>query len=386
MVMLLYMVGDGNRRGYRHLLEGFWDEARAHGLALPTQEPVSAASFCSARHKITSNLVKHVLQQLAATAFDDERLPDLRWHGRRVFAADGDKVNLQRGDELDRAFGTPEGAYCPQALLSVLIDVCARMPVDAEVSSFASSEREHLLKMLPSLAATDILVLDRGYPSHEILQELCKEGIDFLIRLPETSTFAIVDRMRDARLRDLVFTLDPPSGAPDDWEPLQIRIVRIGPVGSESFFFTSLLSGDEFGHKELKELYHMRWEVEEFFKLFDGSYIGQGQFRSRSTEGVLQEIYSLLLFLAVSRLFMASAAEASGVPFKELSQKGAALATAANVIRILLPSDQQYRIVQLQLLLQRIARGRERPRPGRRFPRRSFKPNRKWGPTGRRGG
>ena len=40
--MLLFMVADGNRRGYRHLLRAFWDEAKAHGLPLPTDEPISA--------------------------------------------------------------------------------------------------------------------------------------------------------------------------------------------------------------------------------------------------------------------------------------------------------------------------------------------------------
>ena len=42
--LLLYMVADGNRRGYRHLLDGFWDEARSYGLELPTDTPVSAVA------------------------------------------------------------------------------------------------------------------------------------------------------------------------------------------------------------------------------------------------------------------------------------------------------------------------------------------------------
>ena len=53
VTLLIYMVADGNRRGYRHLLDGFWDEARSHGLELPTEKPISAASFCTARHKIS---------------------------------------------------------------------------------------------------------------------------------------------------------------------------------------------------------------------------------------------------------------------------------------------------------------------------------------------
>ena len=38
--LLLYMVGDAGRSGYRHLLDAFWDEARSYGLELPTDKPV----------------------------------------------------------------------------------------------------------------------------------------------------------------------------------------------------------------------------------------------------------------------------------------------------------------------------------------------------------
>ena len=108
------MVADGNWRGYRHLLPAFWDEARAYGLPLPTEEPISAPSFCEARHKITSDLLKYILHQIATNAFGDGRPLPQRWHGRRVFATDGAKITLQRNDELERAFGIPDGAHCPR--------------------------------------------------------------------------------------------------------------------------------------------------------------------------------------------------------------------------------------------------------------------------------
>lgn len=379
------MVADANRRGYQHLLEGFWDEARAHGLPLPTEKPVSAPAFCEARHKITNDLLKHVLHQIATNAFDEARLCHQRWHGRRVFAADGTKINTQRDPDLERAFGVPEGAHCPQVLVSVLFDVCAKLPVDVEVAPFATSEREHLLAMLPSLEAGDVLVLDRGYPSHEILQALIQDGIDFLIRVPSANTFSVIDEFRDSGSTDRVVFLTPPDGSPDEWEPLELRVVKLrAPDGSESYFLTTLRRAT-FSRTELAELYHMRWDVEEFFKLSKGPYIGQGQFRSKSPSGVIQEIHALVLFLAITRLCMSAAATASAQDYSSLSQKGAVLALAAYVTRILLADDEQHALRTLDALLQRIARTREKRRPGRTFPRRSFRPARRWGPTGRRG-
>ena len=379
------MVADSNRRGYQHLLEGFWDEARSFGLELPTDEAVSAASFCTARHKITPDLLQYMLHEIAATSFETV-FESQRWCGRRVFALDGTKINLQRSDDLEAAFGVPEGCYCPQVLVSVLLDVCAKAPVDVEVSPFASSERDHLFEMLSSLERGDVLVLDRGYPSHEVLQTLVHEGIDFLIRVPATHTFAAIDELRESDGDDYLFYVDPPEGSPSEWTRITLRAVRLrNPDGTESFFLTTLRRS-HFSRAQLRELYHMRWEAEEFYKLLQGPYIGQGQFHSKSPEGVRQEIHALVLFLAIARVLMATAAKASGADYDSLSQKSAVLGLAAYVTRIFLVADPDFAIRELQALLQRIVRTPYRRRYGRASPRVSFRPRLRWGPSGRCGG
>jgi hypothetical protein len=384
ITLLVYMVADGNRRGYRHLLDGFWDEARGYGLELPTEEAVSAASFCTARHKITPELLRYMLHEVASTSFETV-FNTQRWFGRRVFALDGTKINLQRGDDLEAAFGVPEGGYCPQVLVSVLLDVCAKAPVDVEVSPFASSEREHLLNMLSSLERGDVLVLDRGYPSHEVLQTLVLEGIDFLIRVPTSHTFSVIDELRESGGDDYLYYVDPPEGSPREWTRLVLRAVRItSPDGEQSFFLTTLRR-PEFSRAQLRELYHMRWEAEEFYKLMKGPYIGQGQFRSKSPEGVRQEIHALILFLAIARVLMATAAKAAGADYQTLSQKAAVLGLAAYVTRLFLVTDQHFALREMQALLARVASARVKPRPNRSFPRVSFRPRLRWGPSGRCG-
>ena len=378
------MVADSNRRGYQHLLEGFWDEARSYGLELPTHEPVSAAAFCTARHKITPDLLRHMLHEVASTS--DETFGAQRWLGRRAFAVDGTKVNLQRSPDLEAAFGVPEDCYCPQVLVSVLLDICAKVPVDVEVSPFASSEREHLFAMLPSLAPGDVIVLDRGYPSHEVLQTLVQEGIDFLIRVPSSHTFAAIDELRLSDGDDYLFYVDPPDGSPPEWTRLTLRAVRLrGPAGTESFFLTSLRRS-EFSRGQLRGLYHMRWEAEEFYKVFKGPYIGQGQFRSKSPAGIKQEIHALILFLAITRVLMATAAKATGADYDSLSQKAAVLGLAAYVTRLFLSADQDFALRELHALIQRIAKTPYKQRPRRSFPRVSYRPRLRWGASGRVGG
>ena len=383
--LLLYMVADGNRRGYQHLLAGFWDEARSYGLELPTERPVSAASFCTARHKITPDLLRHMLHEIASNTFE-KAFESQRWHGRRVFAIDGTKINLQRSPELESAFGVPEGGYCPQVLVSVLLDVCAKAPVDVEVDPFASSEREHLFSMLPSLAPGDILVLDRGYPSHAVLQTLAQEGIDFLIRVPSSSTFAIIDELRQSSGDDYLFRLDPPEGSPTEWTPITLRAIRLRNANGDETFFLTSLRRQHFSRKQLRQLYHMRWEAEEFYKLFKGPYIGQRQFRSKSAAGIKQEIHALTLFLAITRVLMATAAQATGADYDSLSPKAAVLGFAAYLTRLFLSADQDFALRELHALIQRIAKHPYKRRRNRSFPRVSYLPRLRWGPSGRCGG
>lgn len=378
------MIADSSRRGYRLLLENFWDEARSLGLPLPQEDPVSAASFCEARHKIKTDLFRKLLQhvwKLLGRDFDDA----IRWHGRKVFAVDGTKINLQRHEDLTREFGVPEGAHCPQVLVSSLFDVCAKVPVDLRVDSFAANERAHMLDMLHHLSEGDVLVLDRGYPSHEVLQTLCKAGIDFLIRVPSSNTFEAIDLFRDMDGVDYRLFIEPPPASPPDWKPLWLRVVKLtNDEGEDSYFITSL-KGNEFSRKDLRELYHMRWEEEEFYKLLKSDYIGQGQFRSRSPSGVVQEIHAQMLFLSMSRYLLMQAATTHGCDPSEVDRKGAVLSVAAYVTRLFLEADADDLLDALHTLLKRMARYRYRKRDRRSFPRRSFKPTPKWGAQGRRG-
>ncbi len=383
---MLYMVADGNRRGIRYLLPDFWDHAEVHGLALPTAEPVSAPAICQARQRLHPAVFQDLLYELSAPrAGRLEQAQDRLWHGRRVYAVDGAKINVRRSPDLEYAFGVPEGAHCPQLLMCTLVDVCTRRPVDVEVSGYRGSERKHLMRLIDSLERGDLLVLDRGYPSHETLQVCDRMGIDFLVRVPVSHSFAVVDAFRESGAADSIMTLDPPKGVDADWRPLQVRLTRIeGPDGPA--FYISSLCQEEITTAEIAELYHMRWEVEEYFKLFTGEYIGQKQFRSTTAQGVTQEIGALTLFLAISSLLAEAADDDSIDPDLFPSQKGAVLTLARYLTRILLDSDPDRALAAIERAVRRIQMTLDRRRPNRSYPRRSFKPMPKWGPAGRRRG
>jgi len=381
VTLLLYMVGDANRRGYRHVLDAFWDECASHGIPLPCEEPVTGSAFCQARYKISNEMLRELLHD-AAAIFEETYPERSQWRGRRVFAIDGSKFNLGRSDELDSHFGRPESAYCPQATVSALVNVSSGLPCDVRIAAYAASERTLLLEHLELLREGDVVVLDRGYPSHEIMQTLIERGIDFLIRVPES--YAAIGWLRETEHGDYRVIFEPPTHAPRNAEDIEVRVVRVTrPAGEKAYFMTSLRRA-HFSLEDISDLYRKRWEAEEVYKLEKASYFDQHQFHARQPHGVKQEILAQTLFVVIARFLMATAADTIGADYRDLSPKSAVLGLADYITRICLTSPRGASR-WLPRLLARIARTRDKKRPNRSFPRRSFRPGPRWGPTGRRG-
>ena len=383
VTLLLFMTSDSGRRGYKHLLDDFWDEARRSGIELPCEDPVSAAAFCKARRKLKPALMTSLLTRVC-NAITDRHEESLLWQGRRVFAIDGMRHNLQRGDDLADVFGTPHGGLCPQMLVSTLYDVIGKFPCAATIAPQGSCERQELLKLIAHLGKGDVLVLDRGYPSFEVLQALTDAGIDFVIRVPKSGTFGAIQAFQERDGADSRVLIQPsPAEARAGVKSLEVRAVRIDVGADEPWILLTSLRRCEIIRSLIGEIYHLRWEVEEFYKLLKSDYFTQRQFHAKSADGVEQELRAQLLCTAIARLLMANAVVESDTPHQRLSPKSGILAVANGIIRLLLCDDPDRQPDHHASLLRRLAKHVVKRRPGRSYPRRSFKPGPRWNSKGR---
>ncbi len=383
MTLLLFMSGDAGRRGYAQLLDEFWEQAGKAGIDLPVAEPVSAAAFCLARKKLLPSLFDTMLR-LAAEDFTSSHPQECRWRGRRVLAVDGMKCNLQRSEELWTYFGMPEGAHAPQALVSMLFDVTAKLPIALRVAPYASSERHELLELRDHLQVGDVVVLDRGYPSFEVVDRLLEAGVDFVMRVPMSHSFEAIDAFRESGGQDYRVFLRPTRAATSQ-TPRELRVVRVDCGGEEPWIILTSLRRKDFSRSAIGQLYHMRWEVEEFFKLEKSDYFSLGQLHAKSVLGVQQEIRAQALFAALARVMLAEASLRHGMPYVESSQKSAMLTLASNLVALLLLDDADASAALLETALRRAVRLRHRKRSRRSYPRRSFKPGPRWNARGRIG-
>jgi hypothetical protein len=383
--LLLAMVAGSNRRGYRHLLDAFWDDARSFGVALPTQEPVSGAAFCMARYKLPPEVMRTLVHR-AANAFDRTFGAKCLWFGRRVFGVDASRFNVRRSDELREAFGVPVRGHCPQMLVSTLFGLRSKVPYDAVIAPYTSSEREQMVLLLDRLKPGDVVVLDRGYPSFEVLRMLTDARIDFVVRVPTSMSFRSVDDFLQSGGDDYRILIAPPrNGLMRGGASLEVRAIRVKQRGAPPIVLLTSLSRVNFSRGKIAALYRERWEIEEYYKLVKSDYLGQGQFHAMKEAGVRQEVYAVALFVAITRYLMAAAAGRHGVKYESLSPKAGVLGLAAYVVRLVSQMDESLAVSELDHLLNRIVRTRYAKQPGRRCPRRSFLPSARWGPTGRRG-
>ena len=145
------------------------------------------------------------------------------------------------------------------------------------------------------------------------------------------------------------------------------------------------------------DLYHGRWGIEELYKV-SKTHIDVEDFHSQTERGVKQEIYGHLLLVNLAKIFELDAQGmlpndnkdedyqiATGTETDSLS-KGKSfkinfkncLGIVALYLENLILAPKQLISSWLSKALKSIAKVRQRRRPGRSYPRISFKPRNRW--------
>ncbi len=374
------------RQGYTTTLAQLWAQCRALDVPLPQPQPVSDAAMCKARPKLDENVFKQFQAEILRRA---ER-PGPRWRGHRVFAVDGSKLNLPR-PLVGAGYATPgPQAHYPQGLLSCLFRLQSRLPVDFDLHAHAN-ERLAALAHLPALAATDVVVYDRGYYCFELLCAHRERGLHAVFRLKRKAGKAI-DRFLASRQRDTVEQLLPGRDALRElsrkypgrsWQPLPLRLVKYTHGGTEYALGTTLLDRRRYRVGALSDLYHARWGVEEMYKI-SKQFLEIEQFHGRSERLVKQELFAHFNLLSMTRLLtnrdqaLCEATDGgAGQPVPQANFKHS-LAALAQHLEGLLLRHSAYVSETLERMCGWIGTGRRKRRPNRSYPRRSLRPASKW--------
>jgi len=385
LALLLNMVRPGERVGYQKVVDRFFSET---GLAFSGQEvikPPDKAAFHRARKKIPVRvcqlLFAEAVEYAQSLASKQEKLT---WNGFRVYAIDGTKKNLPDSDELAEYFDGPHHAHFPQMITGVLFDVLAKLPVNYMRAPFNTSEREMALELIQELGPGDLLILDRGYPGYRMCHAIINQGVDFLIRLPKDGMFQEARDFLARRKRDGKITLHPPKALvkanPEaDYQPLTVRIVVVALPDSKetAVYITTLTNRQKYPLRALRNLYHCRWQEEEFFKAIK-EHLRAEDFRGKNVQFIDQELLSTYLYYILTRIMMLEAAQQHHKPVENLETKAALIAVARYLDRIFLAETLEQCQELCRRCLAEISWRTYRPRHGRKFPRKSKSRHGKW--------
>jgi hypothetical protein len=112
-------------------------------------------------------------------------------HGHRLIAIDGTRLSVRRTKALLWKFGLPRrsgenSCHYPQALAVVAYDVLSKKVVAYELANHRTGERALAMRILSRLGPDCIVLMDRGFPSREMLDVLTGSCIPFIMRMVAT--------------------------------------------------------------------------------------------------------------------------------------------------------------------------------------------------------
>lgn len=283
------MVASGNK-GYRAALRDvFTDMHRSFGWGDGAPTP---SALTQARGKLSEKMCRDLFRRISREAGSVKSRARLRYGNfRRIVVVDGTRLALASTAALKRDFGCPAGGHlAPQGLLTVLWDLGGNVPVDWRLGPHDGSELADLADMLGSLEAGDLLLADRLYPTRELIADLQRRGIHFVMRAKTGG-----ERIAQEITQFLTSELADQTIAMKDHPTVMLRFVRGYRDGSEHVVLVASLVDPAHDPHAIADLYQRRWGIETAYREAK-TWHGLDELPGKSKQMVRQEVCALMLF------------------------------------------------------------------------------------------
>jgi Transposase DDE domain len=263
---------------------------------------VTKSAFSQARAKISPDAFVELSDELMGTFYT--QAPYLTFDQMRLLALDGSKLALPNHPSVVEEFGV--SGYGPnadsmrsQAQCSFLYDVLNLTVLDAELGPLSDGEKTLMKRQFGKMWKGDLLLVDRSYPSIWLFFLLAAKGVHFCARMKDAWWLVVKDFAESGEKERLVRLKLPKK----DWEALKdypefrdkelvVRLVCVElESGEKEYLCTSLTDMERYLHGIFIHLYHMRWGVEEAFKLFKARVEVQ-EFTGKTAIAVRQDFHA----------------------------------------------------------------------------------------------
>lgn len=291
-------------------------------LALPDERDtlVAKSGITQARQRLKEEPLAYLFAATAAQWATRSAESD-RWRGLALYGMDGTTLRVADSPTNRAEFGgqsTHRGASgYPQVRIVAMMALRSHLLAAFRFADYGTGESTLARELWREMPENSLAIVDRNFLiARELIQLECSGHRHWLTRAKKRTRYAIVEKL--GRNDHLVVLEIKQAGLPRTWlmRAIDYQIKGHPP----STILTSLTDAEAYPARELIALYHERWEIELAFDEVKTHLLDrQETIRSRTVEGVRQELWGIALAYNLVRLEMERIAKEIGVPPTRIS-------------------------------------------------------------------
>ena len=300
-------------------------------LSLPSSDGKSVArsGLTQARQRLGDEPLDYLFT-ITADRWAHASAAAHRFRGLSVYALDGTTLRVPDSRENWKAFGGQVGsgerggsAY-PLVRMVALMAARSHLLAAVRIGDYATGETTLARGIEHELPDDSLLLIDRNFLVADDLTRLVATGRDrhFMTRAKTTTRMRVIKRFgKNDALVEIQLSEGTRKAHPNLPPVWQVRAIGYRKKGfPPSTVLTSLVDADKYPAAELVALYHERWEVELGYDEIKTHMLErQEAIRSRTPDGVRQELLGVALAYNLIRLEMEGAADELGVEPNRIS-------------------------------------------------------------------
>ncbi len=280
--------------------------------------------------------------------------------GRRLMALDGTVQDVADTPANAAVFFRPSNQYgpgpFPQIRLLLLTECGSHATIDARLDSSQEAEQRLAYEVLPSLSPDMFLLHDANFTGVRFWQAVRARGAHVMGPLPAQHLPTYVRQLSDGSY--LAAYVPSRKQEQEAMTPLLVRVIeyritdaRLGEPDQIYRLATTWLNPRTAPALDLIDCYHERWEVELVIdEIKTHQRVQQPVLRSRTPQGVRQEVYALLLAHYAVRALMHQAAGLAMVDPDRLSFTEALFVLVETTRELALVESSQQQPLQQEML------------------------------------
>lgn len=262
---------------------------------------VNRSSLCRARARLGEDVLETVFRQVTGQ-LATPATPGAWWRGLRLLALDGTQFDLpdstSNGDTFDGPSTTGSVPFgFPQVRAVVLAEIGTHGVLDARLGGYRDGERSLAYPLAGSTGPGDLVIADRGFWSVEFARVFTMAGADLLVRLQSNHLGTVRGELSDGSYLSMArpgkeVRLRAARGGRTLPRHVICRVITFAKGDEVAHPGTTLPDPERYPADGLVALSRERWEIELAFDEIKNHLGPGGPIRSRTPEGVRQELWA----------------------------------------------------------------------------------------------